>query len=133
MKTFDTESIRAMNLFENLTGVQVIDCVIEGNVIYLVVEEGKMGFAIGKNGSIIRRVERALGRPIKIFEHSKELQKFVKNLIPQAQEIKIQQGRVEVKVDKTLRPVVIGRDSKNLKILKKILHRNFKVEDLVIR
>ena len=122
-----------MNLFENLTGVQVIDCVIEENVIYLVVEEGKMGFAIGKNGSIIRRVERALGRPIKIFEHSKELQKFVKNLIPQAQEIKIQQGRVEVKVDKTLRPVVIGRDSKNLKILKKILHRNFKVEDLVIR
>ena len=45
---FDTEMIRLMTLFENLTGVPVKDCLIEENVVYFLVNEENVGIAIGE-------------------------------------------------------------------------------------
>jgi N utilization substance protein A len=52
--TFDTETIRMITLFENITGAPVKDCLIEENTLYLVVDEGKVGIAIGKNGNSVK-------------------------------------------------------------------------------
>lgn len=136
---FDTETIRLITLFENLTGSEIKDCLVDGinNTIYLVVEEGKVGIAIGKNGSSIKNVENLIKKNIKIFEFSKELNTFVKNLIPQAIEIRVRDDEnrtiVEVKVEKKDKPVVIGRDGKNLKLYKELLHRTHDVNELLIR
>lgn len=136
--SFDTETIRLITLFENLTGVRVKDCLVdkENNTIYFVIEEGMVGIAIGKNGSVVKNAERIIGKNIKIFEFSKDLKTFVKKLIPQANEIKIKNDGnvtiVEVKVDKKEKALVIGRDEKNLKILKQLFQRNHKVNDLIV-
>lgn len=136
--SFDTETIRLITLFENLTGVRVKDCLVdkENNTIYFVIEEGMVGIAIGKNGSVVKNAERIIGKNIKIFEFSKDLKTFVKKLIPQANEIKIKNDgdltTVEVKVDKKEKALVIGRDEKNLKILKQLFQRNHKVNDLIV-
>jgi N utilization substance protein A len=122
-----------MNIFENLTGVSVMDCIIEGGIIYIVVEEGKISLAIGKDGSLIRRVEKVMGKNVKLFEYSSDLLKFVKNLIPQSKNIKIKGSVIEVRVEKKDRPIVIGRGSKNLKIVKKVLERNFNIKEVIIR
>jgi transcription antitermination factor NusA-like protein len=78
-----------------------------------------------------------IGKTIKIFEYAPNLERFVKNLIPQANEIKIEdkEGRkiVEIRVEKKDRALVIGRDSKNLKLFKEILHRNYSVDELNVR
>lgn len=132
-KIFNTETIRVMNIFENLTGVSVMDCIIEGGIIYIVVEEGKISLAIGKDGSLIRRVEKVMGKNVKLFEYSSDLLKFVKNLIPQSKNIKIKGSVIEVRVEKKDRPIVIGRGSKNLKIVKKVLERNFNIKEVIIR
>ncbi|MEM5794447.1 MAG: NusA-like transcription termination signal-binding factor [Candidatus Aenigmatarchaeota archaeon] len=137
--TFNTETIRLITLFENLTGARVKDCVIdkESNTVYFLVEEGMIGIAIGKNGSVVKNAEKLIGKNIKIFEFSKDLKTFVKKLIPQANEIRIKNENnsiiVEVKVDKKEKALVIGRDEKNLKILKQLFQRNHKVNDLVVR
>jgi|YelNatPaOPRAMG01_1025707.scaffolds.fasta_scaffold04599_6 N utilization substance protein A len=136
--TFDTETIRLITLFENLTGVRVKDCLIdkESNTVYFVIEEGMVGIAIGKNGSVVKNAEKVIGKNIKIFEFSKDLKTFVKKLIPQANEVKIKNDNnlitVEVKVDKKEKPIVIGRDEKNLKILKQLFQRNHKVNNLIV-
>lgn len=137
--TFDTERIRIIALFENLTNASVKDCLIdhETNTIYFVIDEGKMGFAIGKNGSSIKNAEKILGKNIKVFEFSKNLSEFVKNLIQKVEEIRIKSENekitVEVKVDKKFKPMIIGRDGKKLKIFKELLERNHKVSDLIIK
>ncbi len=137
--TFDTETIRMITLFENITNASVKDCIIdyESNTVYFVVDEGKMGIAIGKNGSSIKNAERIMGKNIKIFEFSKNLSVFVKNLIQKVEEIRIKsEGEkiiVEVKVEKKFKPLIIGRDGKRLKIFKEILERNHKVSDLIIK
>lgn len=132
-KEFDTETIHIINIFENLTGTEVKDCIIEGDTVYIGVEKGKVGYAIGKNGILIKRAEKAIRRNIKVFEFSDDLEEFVKNLIPMAKEVIIKEDTVEVKVDKKDRPIVIGRDEKNLKIIKKLLERNHNIKNLIIR
>jgi N utilization substance protein A len=134
---FDTETIRLMTLFENLTGVPAKDCLVEENVVYFLVDEENVGMAIGKNGNSVKNVENVINKTVKIFGFSNDLNKFVKNLVPKATDIKIidQEGKkiVEVSIEKSDRPIVIGREGKNLKILKELLKRNHNVDDLIIR
>jgi len=134
---FDTETIRLMNLFENVTGAPVKDCVVNGDVVYYVVDEGKVGIAIGKNGASVRHAERMIGKTVKLFEFSSELARFVRNLIPQANEVKVRNENdeviVEIKVDKKNRAMVIGRDRKNLNLSKELLQRSYNINDLIIK
>ncbi len=137
--TYDTDTIRLMTFFENATNVGVKDCFVEeeSNTAYFIVEEGKAGLAIGKNGANIKRVENLMKKNVKVFEFSADIATFVKRLIPQVLEVTVKNGNgkveIEIKVDKNDRPVVIGRDGKNLKLYKELLQRNFKVDDLIIK
>lgn len=137
---FDTDTIRLMTLFENMLHVHVKDCVVdhEGGFVCLVVEEGMIGLAIGKNGVSVKHAEQVVGKHIKLFEFSGNLVEFVKKMIPQTNSVRIRSeddGRtvVEVHVDKKNRPMVIGRDGRNLKLYKELLKRNHKADDLIIR
>ena len=137
---FDMETIRMMTLFENMMHVHVKDCVLdpESNSVCLVIEEGMIGLAIGKNGASVKHAEQVVGRQIKMFEFSNNLVEFVKKMIPQTNSVRVRSeddGRtvVEVHVDKKNRPMVIGRDGRNLKLYKELLKRNHKADDLVIR
>jgi N utilization substance protein A len=136
---FDTEAIRLVTLFENLTGAPVKDCIVDNsaNTIYFVIGEGKVGMAIGKNGSRIKNVENLVGKNIKIFEFSRDLTTFIKNIIPQVTSIKTRTENertiVEINVEKKDKALIIGRDGKNLKIYKEILQRSHGIGDLIVR
>ena len=136
--TLDTDTIRLITLFENITHAPVKDCVVdnETNTIYFIVEEGKIGVAIGKNGNSVKYAESVIGKTIKLFEYSKDIVSFVKNAIPQANTIKVrnEDGKVtvEVNIEKKSRPIVIGRGGRNLKIYKELFKRNYEVDNLIV-
>lgn len=136
---FDTETIRLINAFENVTGAPVKDCLMDenGKITYFIVEQGKIGIAIGKNGNSVRHAEKIIKKTIKVFEFSSDISSFVKNLIPQTNEIKLRNEEggiiVEIRVDRGHRAVIIGRDGKNLKLFKELLQRNHNVHDIVIK
>jgi len=135
-RRFDTDTIRLITMFESVTGAPVKDCITSEDAIYFLIEEGKIGIAIGKNGNSIKNAERIIGKNIKVFEFSKDLNQFVKKMIPQASMIKIvneDEMTVEIKVDKADRGLVIGRDGKNLKLFKEFLRRSHGVNNLVIK
>jgi N utilization substance protein A len=135
----DSDTISLINFFENLTGVTVKDCVVdkETNTVYFIVEEGKIGLAIGKGGSNVKHAEKILRKKIKLVEFSQDVCKFVKNLIPKASDVVIktncEKKIVEIKVEKNDKPSVIGRDKKRLKIMEEILRRNYKLDQLVVK
>jgi len=134
---FNTETIRLMILFENLTGAAVKDCIVDEDTICFVIEEGKLGIAIGKNGNSVKNAENMINKTIKLFEFSSDLSTFVKNLIPKATSVTINNDGdkviIEIKVERNDRPLVIGRDGKNLKMFKELLKRSYNVSDLIIR
>ncbi len=134
---FTTETIRLLTLFENLTNVSVKDCFENGDTIYYIVEEGKIGLAIGKGGNSIRQVERMLGKKVKVYEYSINVSDFIKNLIPNVKDIKVveEDGKdiAEIKVNKQDRGYVIGRGGEKIKIYKEILKRVHNISDLKVK
>ena len=138
-RTFDTDTIRLMTLFENVTNAPVMDCIVDkdSNTICFVVGEGKIGLAIGRNGSSVRHVERITGKTVRLFEFSGDLDTFVKRLIPQANRVRVKcennETVVEISVEKKNRAFVIGRDSRNLRMCKELLKRSHRVDELSVK
>ena len=134
---FDMDTIRLLNLFENITNVPVKDCYINEDSVYFIVEEGKIGLAIGKGGSSIKNVERTIGKKIKVFEYSPNPVEFVKNLIPQAKEVSLINNtdsvEIQIKVDRSDRGFVIGRGGEKIKVYKEILKRVHNISDLRVK
>lgn len=137
--TLDTETIRLIALFENLTGAGVRDCLVdnENGVVYFVIDEGQVGKAIGKNGSSVKNTENLIKKNIKIFEFSADVEKFARNLIPQINSVKLrsENGRkiVNLWVNKNDKATVIGRDGRNLKIYKELLQRHHDINEVIVR
>lgn len=135
--TFTTETIRLLTLFENLTSVSVKDCFENHETVYYIVEEGKIGLAIGKGGNSIKQVEKMLRKKVKVYEYSSDISSFVKNLMPNVKEVNIieENGKdiVEVKVNKQDRGFIIGRGGEKIKIYKEILKRVHNISDLKVK
>jgi NusA-like KH domain protein len=131
MRNFDNDIIRVITAFENITGTEVRDCVCS-EVIYFLVNPGKMALAIGKDGHNIKTAEKMLKKPIKIFEWSEDSEQFIKNLIPSVQKIDINGDKVTLAIDMETRGMVIGRKGCNIKVIREFLERNSNIKDLKI-
>lgn len=129
----NTETIRLLTLFEKMTNVQVIDCFMGDGVVYYVVEEGKIGLAIGKNGNSIKKVEKAVGKRVKVFEYSSNPAEFIQKIIPQCKGVEIKEDVIEIKVNKKDKGLVIGRGGEKIKIFKEILKRTHNIPEIKVK
>jgi N utilization substance protein A len=137
MRELTTKTIRLLNLFESITNIRVIDCFEDGDTVYYIVEEGKVGLAIGKGGYLIKHVEKLVGKKVKVYEYSSDPAEFVKKLVPVAKEVKVLeeggQNIIEIKIDKKNKGMVIGRNGEKFKILKEILKRIHEINDVRLK
>ncbi len=141
--TLDEQAIKSISFFQNLTGSSVIDCISENGDLYFVVASGHYGLSVGKGGSKIRNAEKIFKKNIRIFEYSPDMKQFIKNMVPEAQEIAVKkqtgdQGSpssscVEIKIKPQDRTRVIGRGGKNIKIMNRFLERLFGVAAMRVR
>ena len=130
MREFDIDTIGVIVTFENMTGTEIRDCIISDDVIYFLVNEGKIGMAIGKGGQVIKNAEKTFRKQIKVLEWNADNQQFIKNMIPQAQKINIKGNIVSISITNKDRGAVIGKGGQNIKILRELLGRNSDLKDL---
>lgn len=128
-----TEHVRVVGTFERLIGVHVRDCLINEDTVYFLIEPGKIGMAIGKSGNKIKNVCRALGKKVKIFEYADTPEKLVRNLISNINSIEINSGVITVSVPVSDRSTVIGKNGKNIKMIRQFLRRHFNIENLRLK
>ena len=128
-----TEHIQAVAAFEKLTGVFVKDCLITDDCIYFLIKPGKMGLAIGKNGANIKKVRDVFKKQVKIFEYSENPEVFVKNVIQNIKTFSLNDGVVTISIPPKDRSMVIGKNGKNIKILRDMLNRNFNIKNLRLK
>ena len=78
-----TDQIRLISLFQNVTKTTARDCLDDEkqNKIIFVVNEGKMGLAIGKGGSNIKSLQNILKRNVELVEYFSDPIKFLKNVL----------------------------------------------------
>ncbi len=131
--TLDMNTIQTISIFQNITGSNAVDCMDSEDVLYFVVQKGQYGLAVGKGGVKIKIVEKKMRKTVKIFEYSEDLETFIKNLIPEAQEIIFNGKKIFVKVRTADRAKIIGKAGKNIKIINVFLKRLFDVEELKVK
>jgi N utilization substance protein A len=128
-----TEHVRTVGIFERLARVNVRDCLMNEDTVYFLIEPGKLGMVIGRNGSKIKNVCRALGKRVKIFEYADTPEKLTRNLIHNVNSIEIQDGLVTVSIPASDKSTVIGKNGKNIKIIREFLNRHFNIKNLRLK
>ncbi len=136
----NTENIRYINIFEDITGTKVKDCIVDNemNKIIVVVEQGKIGRAIGKGGSNIKKIKRLLNKNIEIIEYSSDIMEFITNIMGNicVKNVKIleKNGKkcVYIEVPQKEKGIAIGKRGQRIKKVKMLLRRNQNIDDVVI-
>ena len=130
-----------MSLFQNVTTVNARDCIEDEkqNRIIFVVNTGKMGLAIGKNGAHIKTLQRMVKRSIELVEYNDNPATFLKNLlngklVSEVKMVKRQDGTQNaiVLVDPRNKGIVVGRDGRNAEKARMLARRYFGITNVLI-
>ncbi|MBC5793132.1 MAG: NusA-like transcription termination signal-binding factor [Nanohaloarchaea archaeon] len=134
--TYDTENIRAMSLFESITGVEARDVILEDDDAYFIVPEGKAGMAIGKGGKVVKKVQNNLGKNVKVYEYSDNLGKFLNNIVPvnlRGVDIEDEDSKeVEISVARDKKGRVVGKNGNKIDSIRDILQRTHGVDEVSV-
>lgn len=136
MRKYNLEIINHINLFENITKARVKDCFTDdkGKFIFII-EKGDLGKAIGKNAVNIKRLEDMLKKRIKVVGFDDDVIKFVANYIYplKAESITMDNNLIKIKANGvSTKSLLIGRDSRNIGMLKKVVKKYFNIDGIFI-
>lgn len=133
---FDTDTIRKINVFEEITGVEVLDAVINDDSAHFVVDEEKVGMAVGKGGNTIQKVQDNLDKEVRVYGYSDDITEFVANLVPaDINSVEISENgekTATIHVDRNQRSRVVGRGGQTIKIVKRFLKKEFDIDDVQV-
>jgi len=136
-----TDQIRLISLFQNVTKATARDCLDDEkqDKIIFVVNEGKMGLAIGKGGSNIKSLQNILKRQVELIEHFDDPIKFLKNILnPKfVNEVKLDtntdgSSRAIVIVEHGKKGLVVGREGRNAEKARLFAKRYFNISNVLI-
>jgi N utilization substance protein A len=140
IKITDNE-MKYMALFENMTGATILDCIIDdedGSIIFTV-KKGDIGLAIGREGEKIKRFKNLTNKQIEVFEYLDTPIQFITRALKPAKirEIKmidrVDGGQVAmVSVEPKDKGIAIGKNGKNIKIIRFLAKRYFNLQNIVI-
>lgn len=135
------DELRYIALLQDLTGVTVRDCIIDGNtntVIYIV-NPGEAGIAVGREGINVKRLREILGKNIEIVEWADTLEDLVKNLFLPARVLGTKllsaaNGRkiLYVTVEPKDKGLAIGRGGRNVNKARLVLKRYYDIDVVTI-
>lgn len=137
-----SEQLSLMSMFNGMTGATVRDCVVDEkqNRLIFVVAKGQMGLAIGKDGASVKKIERAVRRPVEVVEEwFDDVSELVKNALGPRY---VQEVRVSDRLDGTKGVVVIvdpkkkgaalGMGGKNAEKVRLLAKRYFEINSVQI-
>jgi len=137
-----TDQIKLMSLFQNVTGATARDCIEDEKQdrVIFVVNQGKMGLAIGKGGSTIKNLQNVVKRNVELVEYSEDPAEFLKNMLnPKlVSEVKINKrldGSLQaiILVDAKKKGIVVGREGRNAEKARLLAKRYFQISSVLIQ
>jgi len=136
-----TDQMRLISLFQNITKVTPRDCLDDEKQdrLIFVVNEGKMGLAIGKNGSNIKSLHNVLKRNVEEAEYFSDPSKFLKHVFNSKfiNEVKLTEkadgsSQAIVLVDASKKGLVVGREGRNAERARLLAKRYFGISNVLI-
>lgn len=139
---FTAHEIRYIALFESMTGAMVRDCIIddEHSKVTFVVKNGDMGLAIGKGGSTVTKVKKAVDKGVEIIEYNENPEQFIKNILAPAElkSIKViqKEGKDKIAIVATDSPnkrIAIGKNGINIERAKLLAKRQHSIANIILK
>ncbi len=128
--TFDSETLRLMNYFKEITGVACRDCFEFGGTIVFVTGAGEAGKAIGKLGINRQLLEKKLHTRVKILGASETPEELVRNfllpVVPGSVSFSEADSIINIKfMQSKERRILLSQNLERLKLLKAVMARYF--------
>ena len=133
--TYTKELLELMRLFSRETGALLKDSFEIEDTLYFVIEPGDMGKAIGKQGRVVKDLQFKLKKKIRLIEYNPDVVQFIANVIYpiKVDGITENAGKIIVKSqDRVVKGQLIGRNAKNLNMLRDVAKRYFEVSEIIV-
>jgi N utilization substance protein A len=136
-----SDELSLMSMFQGMTGATAKDCVIDDkrNRVIFIVQKGQMGLAIGKDGTSVKKIERAVRRPVEVVEWADDVEGLVKNALGAKYVMEVRVGErldgtkgVVVVVDSRKKGAVLGLGGRNAEKVRLLATRYFEVSNVQI-
>ena len=136
-----SDQMSMLSMFQGMTGATARDCVIDekANRVIFVVAKGQMGLAIGKEGAAVKKIERAVRRPVEVVEWADDVEGLVRNALGAKYVREVRLGQrldgtksVEVVVDHRKKGAVLGMGGRNAEKVRLLVRRYFEISNLQI-
>ncbi len=107
--------------------------------VIFVIAQGQMGLAIGKDGASVKKIERAVHKPVEVVEWADDVEGLVRNTLgaKYVQEIRVNEKLdgtkgIVVIVDSKKKGAVLGLGGKNAEKVRLLARRYFDVSNVQI-
>jgi len=136
-----SDQLSMLSMIQGMTGATARDCVIDekANRVIFVVAKGQMGLAIGKEGAAVKKIERAVRRPVEVVEWADDIEELVRNVLntKYVREVRIEERldgskSVVVVVDHRKKGAVLGMGGRNAEKVRLLARRYFDVDNVQI-
>ncbi|OIO66751.1 hypothetical protein AUJ68_00215 [Candidatus Woesearchaeota archaeon CG1_02_57_44] len=149
-RRYTPEHLRLGSLVHTLTGVTPKDIILD-DAITLIVPEHAAGRVIGKQATHLKRLEKTLGKQVRIIEYHEDPAQFIRNaLFPLKVDVRLEaaagqagsdQGagtgagpRIIITApDHQTRATIIGRERKRQLFLEELLRRYFSIPSIRVQ
>ena len=124
----------------------VKDCIIDDELskVTFVVKNGDMGLAIGKGGSTVTKVKRAVDKGVEIIEYNEDPAQFIRNILSPAElkSIKVIQKEGQDKIadkiaivnaDSSNKRIAIGKNGVNIERAKLLAKRQHDISNIILK
>ena len=136
-----SDELKLIALFQKITRASARDVIDDErmNRLIFVVNEGKMGLAIGKGGSNIKNLQNILKKDIELVEYAPEPEAFLKKILNAKFILSIKFSerldgttQVEVTVNAEKKGVVVGREGRHAQKARLLAKRYFNISKVLI-
>lgn len=125
-----------ISIAEVIIGLPILDCIERDNRITFIVGKGKLGKAIGKDARNIKKLENIFRKEVKFVEYDDDKKQFIINLFKPFKLEKIvvneESNKVSVVVDSRDKGKAIGKDGRNINILREIAKRQHDINEIKV-
>ena len=131
----NNESIEKINLFENITKTKVKEFIEKDEKLIFIIDQGDLVKILSKKGKDIKTIENLMHKRLKVIEFNQDPIKFIRNFIYPIKPLSLTLNNniIEIKVeDRKSKGLLIGRESKNLDELNRIVKKNYNLHVKII-
>jgi len=133
------EDMQYINMASKITKTDILDCMVLEDKIILIVRKGQLGAAIGYKAKNLNKLRDLFKKNIKFVEFDNDKERFILNLCKPYKinhvEFEGKEDSLIVKLDVKVsdKSKLIGKDGRNIDVIRKLASRHHPIKDVQVK